>query len=80
METVGTCSDAPIQYFIVKTRFLKNPQIEFPLSRFVAWYPAVSKFLYLKSMMSQLSNAHSEVIIRCLDQKLQRFEVQKYLC
>ena len=80
METVRTCSGAPTQYFIVKPRFLKNPQIEFPLSRFVAWYPAVSKFLWLKSMMSQLSNAHSDVIIRCLDQKLQRFEVQKYPC
>ena len=80
METVRTCYGAPTQYFIVKPRFLKNPQIQLSLSRFAAWYPAISKFLWLKSMMSQLSNAHSDVIIRCLDQKLQRFEVQKYPC
>ena len=80
METVRTSYGAPTQYFIVKPRFLKNPQIQLSLSRFAAWYPAISKFLWLKSMMSQLSNAHSDVIIRRLDQKLQRFEVKKYAC
>ena len=52
----------------------------FFLYRFTAWYPKISKFLRSKSMMSQLSNALSNVLIALLDQKLSHFEVQKYYC
>ena len=48
--------------------------------RFTAWYSKISKFLRLKSMMSQLSNALSNVLLRPLDQILYQFEVQKYHC
>ena len=47
---------------------------------FAAWYPKISKFLRSKSIMSQLSNALSNVLLRPLDQNLYHFEIQKYHC
>ena len=73
-----TCSDDSTQLYIVKTHFLENPQMTFPPYRFAAWYPKISKFLRSKSMMSQLSNALSNVHLRPLDQNLYYFEIQKY--
>ena len=80
MSKVRTCPSDSTQFLTVKPRFLKNPQINFFLSRLAAWYPNISKFIGMKSMMSQLSNAPSDIFLRCLDQKLHRFEVQKYHC
>ena len=75
-----TCSDDSTQLYIVKTHFLENPQITFSPCMFAAWYPKISKFLRSKSMMSQLSNALSNVLLRPLDQNLYHFEIQKYHC
>ena len=80
MEQVRTCSGDSTQFYIVKTHFLENPQMTFFPYRFAAWYPKISKFLRSKSMMSQLSNALSNVLLRPLDQNLYHFEVQKYHC
>ena len=76
MSKVRTCPGDSTQFLTVKPRFLKNPQINFFLSRLAAWYPNISKFLRLRSMMSQ----PSDVFLRCLDQKLHRFKVQKQYC
>ena len=80
MSTLRTCSGDSTQFCIEKVHFLENPQMTFFLYRFTAWYPKISKFLRSKSMMSQLSNALSNVLLRPLDQKLSHFEVQKYHC
>ena len=66
--------------FMLKKPFFGKPTNDFSPYRFTAWYPKISKFLRLKSMMSQLSNARSNVLLRPLDQMLYHFEVQKYHC
>ena len=80
MSKVRTCFGDSTQFYIVKTHFLENSQMTFFPYRFAAWYPNISKFLRSKSMMSQLSNALSNVLLRPLDQNLYHFEVQKYHC
>ncbi len=80
MEPVRTCSGDSTQFHIEKVHFWEHPQMTFFLYRFTAWYPKISKFLRSKSMMSQLSNALSNVLLRPLEQKLYHFEVKKYHC
>ena len=75
-----TCSDDSTQLYIVKPHFLENPQMNFSPNKFAAWYPKFSKFLRSQSIMSQLSNALSNVLLRPLDQNLYHFEIQKYHC
>ena len=52
----------------------------FSSRRFAAWYPKISTFLQSKRMMSQLSNALSNVHLQPLDQNLYHSEIQKYHC
>ena len=43
--------------------------------RITAWYPKISKFLWSRSMMSQLSKTVSTVVVRLLDRFLSSFEI-----
>ena len=63
-----------------KTHFLENPQMTFPSYRVAAWYSKISKFLRSKRIMSQLSNALSNVHLRPLHQNSYHFEIHKYHC